>query len=48
MDIKQAGAGLGVFSGIAAGAALVRWPYNLVAEAIMAAAALLAAATAVA
>jgi hypothetical protein len=48
MDIKQAGAGLGLFAGIAAGAALVRWPYNLVAEAIMATAALLAAATIVA
>ncbi len=48
MQLSQAGAGLGVFASVAAGAALVRWPGNLLAEAIMDAAALLAAATVVA
>jgi hypothetical protein len=48
MNLRQAGVGLGVFAGLAAGAALVRWPYNLLAEFIMDVAALLAAATVVA
>jgi len=48
MELRQAGVGLGVFASVAAGAALVRWPYNLLAEAIMDMAALLAAATVVA
>jgi hypothetical protein len=46
MELRQVG--VGVFASVAAGAALVRWPYNLVSEAIMATAALLAAGTTVA
>jgi hypothetical protein len=48
MELRQAGAGVGLFASVAAGAALVRWSYNLLAKAIMDASALLAAAMAVA
>ena len=47
MTLNQVGVGLGVFASLAAGAALVRWPYNLLSEAILDVAALLAVATVV-
>jgi hypothetical protein len=43
MDLRQAGPWFGVFASIAAGAALVEWPYSLLAELILATTALLAA-----
>src|SRR5271166_2409135 len=43
MDLRQAGPWFSVCAGIAAGAALVRWPYSLLAELFLATAILLAA-----
>ena len=48
MQLKQVGVLVGIFAGLAASAALVRWPYDIVAEAILALSALAAAASLVA
>ena len=45
MKLTQVGVAVGVFASVAAGAALVRWPYNLLAEVIIDVTALLTAVT---